>query len=53
MLSEDSFQYALENTQVVLAPQTRIESFGSTRFRFFLVTELMDSAHQIRVREGL
>jgi hypothetical protein len=52
MLSEDSFQYAVENTHVVRAPQQRIESFGSTRFRFYLVTELMDAAHQVRIRDG-
>ena len=52
MLNEDSFQYALENTQVILAPQRRIETFGSTSFRFFLVTELMDSPDQVRVRDG-
>ena len=52
MLSEDSFQYALENTQVLRAPQQRIETFGQTRFRFFLVTELMDSVNQVRVRDG-
>ena len=52
MLSEDSFQYAIENTQVIRAPQQRIATFGSTSFRFYLVTELMDSAHQVRVRDG-
>jgi hypothetical protein len=52
MLNEDSFQYALENTQVILAPQRRIETFGSTSFRFYLVTELMDATDQVRVRDG-
>jgi hypothetical protein len=52
MLNEDSFQYAIENTQVILAPQRRIETFGSTSFRFYLVTELMDRANEVRVRDG-
>jgi len=52
MLSEDSFQFAIENTRVIRAPQRRIETFGSTSFKFFLVTELMDTAHQVRVRDG-
>lgn len=52
MLSEDSIQYAVENTRVVLAPQNRIETFGTTVFRFFLVTELMDSVGQVRIRDG-
>lgn len=52
MISEDSFQYALENTRVVLAPDRRIETFGSTHFRFYLLTELMDRVGVVRVREG-
>src|SRR4051812_26473595 len=52
MLSEDTVQYALENTEVILAPQQRIQTFGSTSFRFFLVSELMDSVNQVRVRDG-
>ena len=51
-MNADSFQYAIENTQVILAPQRRIETFGSTSFRFYLVTELMDSVNQVRVRDG-
>lgn len=52
MLSEDSFQYAMENTHVVRAPESRIQTFGSTSFRFFLVSELMDSVNKVRVRDG-
>ncbi|MEI6351230.1 MAG: hypothetical protein WCP06_08995 [Verrucomicrobiota bacterium] len=52
MLSEDSFQYAIENTTVVLAPDRRIDTFGSTNFRFHLVTELMDEIGVVRVRDG-
>ncbi|MEI8343264.1 MAG: hypothetical protein WCH43_17220 [Verrucomicrobiota bacterium] len=51
-MNADSFQYAIENTQVILAPQRRIETFGSTSFRFYLITELMDSVNQVRVRDG-
>jgi hypothetical protein len=52
MLNEDSIQYAIENTQVIIAPRNRIETFGTTVFRFFLVTELMDSVNKVRVRDG-
>ncbi len=52
MFDADSFQYAMENTEVIVAPQRRIETFGSTSFRFYLVSELMDSANQVRVRDG-
>ena len=52
MLNTDSVQYAIENTQVILSPQNRIETFGTTVFRFYLVTELMDTANHVRVRDG-
>ena len=52
MHSEDDLQYAIENTKVILSPERRIETFGTTSFHFYLVTELMDSANEIRVRDG-
>jgi len=52
MISDDSFQYAIENTKVVFAPDRRIATFGSTSFRFHLITELMDQANVVRVRDG-
>jgi hypothetical protein len=52
MWSEDNFQYAIENTEVILAPQTRIATFGQTSFRFYLISELMDQVNEVRVRDG-
>lgn len=52
MWSEDDFQYAAENTQVILAPENQIATFGSTSFRFFLISELMDQVNEVRVRDG-
>ncbi len=52
MLSEDSFHFAIENTQVILAPQQRIATFGSTSFHFHLVTEMMDRVDEVCVRQG-
>lgn len=52
MLNEDTIQYAIENTQVIVAPQRRIATFGDTSFRFYLVSELMDSVNHVRVRDG-
>jgi len=37
---------------VMFAPECRIETFGSTRFRFYIITELMDRANEVRVRNG-
>ncbi len=53
MIGEDDFHYALENTHVILAPRQRIATFGSTSFRFYLVSELMDSPNEVRVRDGM
>jgi hypothetical protein len=52
MWSEDDFQYAVENTEVILAPRGRIATFGTTSFRFYLISELMDQVNEVRVRDG-
>ncbi|MDP9004665.1 MAG: hypothetical protein M3N12_07730 [Verrucomicrobiota bacterium] len=51
-MTEDDFQYAIENTRVILAPEGKIASFGNTSFRFYLISELMDQVNAIRVRDG-
>jgi hypothetical protein len=51
-VKEDDFQYAIENTQVILAPERQIATFGSTSFRFYLISELMDRVNEVRVRDG-
>jgi hypothetical protein len=52
MLSPDDFTYALENTRVLLAPSQRLDTFGTSLFNYFLVTEEMDMVNKSRVREG-
>ena len=52
MLSAQDFEYAMENTRVIRAPRQLIETFGTTKFPFILVTEMLDEAHQVRVRHG-
>jgi hypothetical protein len=52
MLSPDDFTYALESTRVVLAPSQRLDTFGTSLFNYFLVTEEMDAVNLSRVREG-
>src|SRR2546426_210917 len=51
-MKEDDFQYAIENTQVILAPERQIATFGSTSFNFYLISELMDQVDQVRIRNG-
>ena len=52
MLSPDDFTYALENSRVLLAPTQRLDTFGTSLFNYFLVTEEMDAVNLSRVREG-
>jgi uncharacterized protein (DUF1501 family) len=52
MLSPDDFNYALENTRVLLAPTRRLDTFGTSLLNYFLVTEAMDTVNLSRVREG-
>jgi hypothetical protein len=52
MLTPDDFAYALENTRVLLAPAQRLDTFGTSLFSYFLVTEEMDAVNLSRVREG-
>ncbi len=51
-LSPDDVSYAMENTVVVCEPDRLIDTFGTTSFRFHLLTEPMDSAGAVRIREG-
>lgn len=46
------FWYAVNNTEVVRLPPQRLETFGATVVNYHLVTELMDMANKVRVREG-
>lgn len=52
MIKADDFNYALENTRVVVAPKGVIETYGETSFKFLLVTEPMDEAGFVRLRRG-
>jgi hypothetical protein len=51
-VKEDDFHYAIENTEVIVAPEQKIATFGSTSFTFYLISELMDRVDQVRVRNG-
>ena len=52
MHSPDDVQYALETTKVLREPDRRIDTFGETRFEFQLISELMDSTGEVRIRTG-
>ncbi|HMP88718.1 MAG TPA: hypothetical protein PJ991_00880 [Kiritimatiellia bacterium] len=46
------FWYAINNTEVIVRPRQSLETFGTTTLHYHLISEIMDSVDQIRVREG-
>ena len=52
LITKDSFDYAIENTRVIVAPEQQIATFGHTSFKFYLISELMDRVDQVRIRNG-
>lgn len=51
-LDDNRIAYAMQQTRVLYVPDRRIDTFGDTRFRFSLVSELMDTVGCSRVRTG-
>ena len=51
-MNQDNFDYAIENTHVIVAPERQIATFGNTSFNFYLISELMDRVDRVRVRNG-
>lgn len=47
------FWYALQHTTLLRGPHQQLETFGTTRVQYHLITEMMDSVDQVRVREGI
>ena len=54
MTDKDQFDfwYAVNNTEILMRPSQRLETFGTTILNYHLISELMDSVNQVRVREG-
>ncbi|MFO7536412.1 MAG: hypothetical protein R6X19_12170 [Kiritimatiellia bacterium] len=46
------FWYAVNQTEILLMPARRLETFGNTLVNYHMVSEPMDSTSQTRVREG-
>ena len=42
----------MENARLLHEPDRRIDTFGSTRFKFTMLSEPMDSVGQVRIRQG-
>ena len=50
--SNEDIKHALQSSKVLLEPDHRISTFGSTNFLFIMISELMDEIDQVRVRIG-
>jgi len=46
------FWYAVNNTELVATPTSRLETFGDTVVNYYMACELMDSIDKVRIREG-
>jgi hypothetical protein len=46
------FWYAVNNTELITSPSSRLETFGDTVVNYYLVCQQMDSIDKVVVREG-
>jgi len=46
------FWYAVNNTELITTPTSRLETFGDTLVNYHLISELMDSVDKVCIREG-
>lgn len=46
------FQYAVENTEIIIEPKGTLETFGNTIINYYLVTEDLDSIKKTKLRIG-
>ncbi|NCD32268.1 MAG: hypothetical protein EOL87_02500 [Spartobacteria bacterium] len=50
--SKHDFWYAVNFTELVVVPRQSLETFGNTIVSYQLITEVMDDASKVRIREG-
>ena len=53
MSLDDNIWYAVNQTRIVTEPQQTIETFGVTRIRYYIVSEVMDRPNQVKIHEGI
>lgn len=52
MPHKDEIWYAANATRVVYNPRESLETFGETAIHYFLLSDLLDSVNQVRIRQG-
>lgn len=53
MSLDDNIWYAVNQTRIITEPQQTIETFGITRIRYYIVSEVLDRPDQIKIHEGI
>ncbi|MCM8534898.1 MAG: hypothetical protein NE334_03055 [Lentisphaeraceae bacterium] len=53
MSIDDNIWYAVNQTRIVDEPDSTIETFGMTRIKYFIVTEMLDAVNKIKIHEGI
>ena len=53
MSIDDNIWYAVNQTRIIKEPNQTLETFGITRIRYYIISEVMDEASKIRINEGL
>ncbi|MDD2707812.1 MAG: hypothetical protein PHV34_07350 [Verrucomicrobiae bacterium] len=51
-MNADDMWYAVANTEVVVPPRQRLDTFGATVITYHLLAEKMDAVNEVRIREG-
>ena len=50
---DDNLWYAVNQTRVLFEPKQGLETFGVSRVPYTIVSELLDKANAVRIREGV
>lgn len=53
MSLDDNIWYAVNQTRIITEPRQTIETFGVTRIRYYIVSEVMDRPNQVKIHEGI
>jgi len=53
MSLDDNIWYAVNQTRIITEPKQTIETFGVTRIRYYIVSEVMDRPNQVKIHEGI
>ena len=53
MSLDDNIWFAVNQTRVITEPNQTIETFGVTRIRYYIVSEVLDSVGKIKIHEGI